>query len=1068
MRILLLLFFFLSGGCGLIYEVVWTKLFALTMGGTTYALSTVLAAFMGGLALGSRYGGKWIDRRGNPLLIYGLLEGAIGLYCLLVPWLMDFVPAILSPFYDKYYTSNLFLFGMMRFILCVLILIIPTVMMGASLPVLSKFYAGNKAKFGWEVGRLYAVNALGAGVGAFTAGFLLLPALGKSMSIYFAAMANGIICVVVISIWLITGRKNSVPASEAVSETSEAAVSNRTNDSPQTPVMPKMTGQEVRPNWGKNVLWAALLVYGINGIAGMAYQVTWTRALALSLGSSTYSFTIIVTVFIFGLALGSWIGAMLVDKLKNPAIAMGWVEVLVGYSAALAMWGLGRMPVWIAPIIGKFGSDWNTLLAVEFLLVAAILILPTVLMGAVFPLAMKTVGMCRSGVGEPVGLAYGVNTLGSIIGSIAAGFFLMPAIGLQRTIELSNALNWVAGSLLLMTAISDKGALKWVKSAAPLLLGIMLTALMPRWDKALMSSGPYIYMARFGVQSLAEEEKLLFNKDSADATISVFVKDSGLIFLRINGKTDASAHQDVIYDMATQELISHVPILIHPNPKKVCIIGLASGMTLGSATRYPVEKVDVIEIIDAIIKASDYFKYWNYNSTRDPRVKIILADGRNHLLMTKEKYDVIISEPSNQWVAGESILFTREFFELARDKLAPGGVFSCWMQGYEMSSESFTMVMRTFQSVFPNAMLWDAYATSDYMFVGSTAPMTIDPALMQKKLENQEAFNDLKRVGVPSLANLLSKLLSGQRHFMLAAGEGEIHTDNMLQLEYRGPKYLYQKKDYYGDYYKTIIRFSDDPKDFLSGAPASWPAGFIESLKREVEARNLCYSAELEIRSGYAERALILLGGAIKLAPEINLYKERYKNILNGRSTDLVKKNRVNEAVILCKRAIELMPDDAEIRTELGTAYMMIDKVEEAYEEFKKAAELNPNDFIAIYNMGFIEQKRMERESANEKFLRAIQINPKYPPALNAVGNNYAETQRIAEAEKYFRKAIEADPKYADSYTNLGRVLSQHKDEKVREEGKRYLQKAVDLNSKIEENKNDSSGGNSATVSPAK
>jgi len=1038
MKLLLLLFFFLSGACGLVYEVVWTKLFALSMGSTTYALSTVLAAFMGGLALGSWFGGKWIDRRGNPLLTYGILEGAIGLYCLIVPWLVGLIPIIMSPLYDKYYVDHLFLFGLLRFFISIVILLVPTVLMGASLPVLARYYASEKGRFGWEVGRLYAVNTLGAGVGCFSAGFFLLPLLGQRWSIYSAAFVNIGIFVVVALWWAAFERGKSI----------KAVAEGKPEIAPETAAQ-----KEPEFKWGRAVLWAALAAYAANGFAGMAYQVAWTRALTLSIGSSAYSFTIIVTIFILGLAIGGGVGARLTDRLKNPAAAMGWVEILIGFSAIWAMWGLGRLPEWMMPVVDRFSREWSTLLTVEFVLVGLLLFFPTVLMGAVFPLAIKTVGIYREGIGEPVGLAYGINTGGAILGSLAAGFLLVPAVGLQNTIAVANIVNWVAGACLLGVVGAGGVVRRWTKAAIPVAIGILVTVSIPAWDTGIMSSGPYIYAVRSGKSKISDFPELhpkymKFYKEGIDTTVTVVQFNPQYIFLKVNGKTDASTGLD---DMLTQELSAHIPMLSHPDPKKVCIVGLASGVTLGSILTHPVERVDVLEISEAVVEASDYFKDWNHNALSDARVKLIIGDGRNHLLMTQKKYDVIISEPSNPWIAGISVLFTKEFFESVRDHLTPGGVFCCWVQGYDMFPDGLRMVMRAFQSVFPEAVLWETANTQDYMLVGSLGSLRLDPATLDARMRAEKVARDLERVRTTNVSELAAKFLMGSRRFRMAAGEGEYHIDDRLQLEYRAPRYLYKSRNLYLELYKKVVRYKEHPR-VIFVPEEKWPVSAADAINREIAARDAYHNGRLEYARGNRATSQEYLLESIRLSPRNKWYQKAFKGEISYLGKKLIEEGKLDTALALYNEAVRLIPDDAELYNKLGSVYMYKEKIEKAREQFEKAVELDSWDFLAVYNLGYIHLITAEVTEAMEKFQRAVEIKVDYSMAYNGIGTIFVQQNRLSEAAEYFRKAIKYDPENADAYKNLGRIFIQdQQNRKKREKGYKYLKKALSLDPSMEQ-----------------
>jgi len=1038
MRILLLLFFFLSGACGLIYEVTWTKLFALSTGGTTYAISTVLAAFMGGLALGSRYGGKFIDRRGDPLLVYGLLEGAIGVYCLAMPFMVENIPGILSPVYNRYYMDAPVLFGLFRFIVSFVILVVPTVLMGASLPVLSRYYARKKENFGWEVGRLFSINTFGAMAGSFSAGFILLPNLGQRLSIYSAAALNITIFVIVLAYWLAKGRKLEYGLVEQ-QPAEDRPLSERRGD---------------KPGWGRLILYSVLFLYAANGFAGMAYQVAWTRALTLSLGPSAYSFSIIVTVFILGLASGSAVGARWADRLENPAAVAGFLEILIGFSAIGVIWGLGRLPLWIVPVIRNLGDNWHNLLAGEFLVVAALLIAPTFMMGAVFPLVVKAVGMCRGGIGEPVGLVYGWNTFGSIAGSIAAGFFLIPFIGLQNTISVVNVVNWVAGGFVVFVALSTRGVRRWAMAAVPLVLGLVVTFSAPRWDAAIMSSGPAL-LAKVTIpseESLRENLDVLFHKDGVDTTVTVTRLKNGVYNLKVNAKADASTH---IGDMITQVLSAHIPMTLHRNPRKVCILGLASGVSAGSVLTYPVERLDVMEISRAVVEASRYFDKWNNRPLEDPRTRLILGDGRLHLALTGEKYDVIISEPSNPWLVGESALFTREFYETVRDRLKPGGVFCGWLQGYEIPPIEFRMIMRTFQSVFPNATFWETTPTQDYMMVASTGRLNLDFSVLEKKVNRKKVRKDLRRVGVLDPAMFLSHCLMSPGRFKAAAGEGEYHTDDRLQLEYNTPKYVGKFNSFYPELFKKVVRFKDsDPLFLLEDDPGGLPVEFKKELQSRIKARDTFHFGKFQEFEGKYMQALFTQREAVELSPGNEIFKSSFEYLATRMINALTREKEYAEALSISLQAMKTLPEDPEMHNIVASLYMLMGDVDSAKEQFEKALEFDPDNPQAYYNLGFIEWKTGRREEAAEKFNIAIKSDPDYAPPYNALGTMAAEEHRLIEAEKYYRAALDKNPLYADAYVNLGKILMQHSDENKRKEGKKLVKKALELAPSLGEKEN--------------
>jgi len=1040
MRILLLLFFFLSGACGLIYEVVWTKLLALVIGSTIYSITTVLVAFMGGLALGSYIGGRIIDRKGDPLLTYGILEGLVGLYCLVTPFLIRSIEPLFAFFYNRYYTNQFLLFSLARFFLCALILIVPTTLMGATLPVLSKFFVQRRERFGWGVGRLYAFNTFGAVAGSFGSGFILLPALGKWLTIVSAASANLLICALVTAYWFMFERGREKPLAEEIAAQSGEV------------------GKPLPDNTISAALVAVVLVaYAANGFAGMSYQIAWTRALSLSFGSSAYSFSLILTVFILGLAFGSGAGARIVDRLKNPVAVFGWVEVLIGFSAIGAIYGLGRLPIWMVRVTIRYQSSWNTLLAVQFAIVLGLIFLPTFLMGTAFPLAVKLVGLGKSGVGRPVGLAYGWNTAGAILGSFVGGFIFIPLVGLQRTIIIANGINWVAGALLLGTgwAVARVKLWRWgwLVACVPIVAGAFATFKVPPWDRLLLDSGPFIYaddyiaeMKEKGLtlNQVIGENEILFYKEGVDATASVLkIRNSPILFLRLNGKTDASTGSD----MPNQELLAHIPMLMHNgDPEDVLVVGLASGVTAGSVTRYPAKRIDVVEISEAVVEASRRFNDWNYHVLENPRVNVIVGDARIHLKLTNKKYDVIISEPTNPWVAGMSTLFTGEFFESARDRLNNGGVFCCWLQAYRMRPQEFEVVIRTFGKVFPNMTMWESNPGVDYLLIGKKEPFNIDFSDIKRRMKYPEVNADLKRIDSDDVARLFSFFFMDSASLEQVSLGAEAQNDDRLQLEYRSPRNLY--KNYFPDLYLGVLRFGENPLDTrLFKSASDLPVDFKEKLNRYVESDRLYLQGIFRENRKQLEDARGLYERSFGLNPDNEAIKEKLFSILNKMGILLTGNGNYERALALYSRAAEIMPKANIVDDRIGAVYLAMGKGEAAREAFLKAYKKYPKDTLAQFNLGYIEFTKNNYPEAQKWFDAALSITPDYPEALNARGAIAANYGRIDEAASYFERAIALRPDYADAQKNLGLALVKNSRGRVKE-GIAHLKRAIELDPK--------------------
>ncbi|MGA1842612.1 MAG: fused MFS/spermidine synthase [bacterium] len=634
---LVLFFFFLSGAAGLIYEIIWTRLLRLVMGNTVFSITTVLCAFMGGLALGSFWGGKIIDRRKDPLRIFALLEGAIGVYCLMLPWIIRTTESFYRIVYQNYHTS-FYVFSLIRFLFCGILLLFPATLMGATLPVLTKFFVRAPDHIGWMVGKLYAVNTFGAVLGAFLAGFLLIPSWGVLKTIYIACLINLFIC---LCVYLI--HRRTFPLQIELNGTKPGIRSAER----QTEPWPEETGAP-----SNKLLRILLIGYGLSGFAALVYEIAWTRVLSLIIGSSIYAFSLMLTAFIFGLALGSILFSRFIDRKKDPVFSLASIEVIIGFSALAVVPLFGHLPVLIIGIILRFSHSFWLLQFVEFLLVFLLMLVPTTMMGAAFPLAIRIYTRTTAEVGSSVGRVYAANTLGSIFGSFIGAFVFIPWLGVQKSILAAVWINIIAGFIFLGLSRQLSRVRKGIIASVILIIVVVAVHLFPIWNVKLMSSGAYmnardlvLSAARTGstTEDVMKKLKVLYYKEGVSTTVTVKEDSQGHRYFLVNGKGDASTFTD----MPTQELLAHVPLLLHPHPGRVLVIGLASGVTLGSAGLYPVEHLDCVEISPAAVEASCYFDHVNHNILDDSRVELIIEDGRNHLALTDRKYDIIISEPSN-------------------------------------------------------------------------------------------------------------------------------------------------------------------------------------------------------------------------------------------------------------------------------------------------------------------------------------------------------------------------------------------------------------------------------------
>jgi spermidine synthase len=771
----LYLCFFFSGASGLVYEVVWLRWLVHVFGATTLAVSTILTAFMGGLALGSWLAGRWAARVARPLLAYGLLELAIGAYALGLPALLHAVAPTLSVF-GATEASSFAALSLARFVLAVLLLTVPTACMGATLPILAQFIAPRIEGLGSRVGRLYAVNTTGAVLGTAAAGFVLLPTVGVALTNLLAVALNVAVGVTALLVgWKVRGA--DVPAAAPAAAAAPPALG------AADPGAPDLAA--------RRTALAALAAVAVSGALSMVYEVGWTRALALVLGSSVYAFTVMLTTFLVGLAAGSYLLARRVDRLADPGMALAVIQLLIGAAAFVGLVILDELPYVFVRVFALSGGRHGLLLALEFLISGSLILLPALLAGAVFPICVRLTAAAGARVGRTVGNLYALNTVGAIVGSFAAGFVLVPSVGVRGTLVLAILLNLACAFLLFVGVPARRRSLALALAAGVPVAALAVPVLAPDWNPLTMSSGVAVYapsmqrLSRAEFQAQRQTVQLLSYEEGLTTSVSV-EEAAGHVFLRLNGKTDASTAAD----MPTQVLVGHIPLLLHQDPKDVVVIGFGSGVTIGSALRHPIRSATIVELEGAVIRAGRFFEHVNNRPLADPRARLVINDARNFLLLTRDRFDVIISEPSNPWLSGVASLFTREFFQLARDHLRPGGIFAHWLQLYSLTPEVVRTVLATFNAVFPEAVVFQTTG-GDTLLVGSLGPPQVTFHSVVRRITPPAVAEDLRRVGVRDVEELFARLVLDVEDVPRFAAGAPLNTDDNAYVEFTAPVTLY-------------------------------------------------------------------------------------------------------------------------------------------------------------------------------------------------------------------------------------------------------------------------------------
>ena len=683
--------------------------------------------------------------------------------------------------------------------------------MGGTLPVLARRLVGKVEQTRHYVANLYALNSFGAVLGAATAGFITLPLFGVYVSLLIACLLN--LCAAA----LVLG-----PARREIPLTSPTELEDK---------------QELQQQGSKSPVYysdlqyrATLVALALSGFAALGYEVLFIRVIALSFGSSTYSFSVMLISFILGISIGSAIIARV--AVKNPL----WLFGISQFCVVAALLAVTPFVAQLPYLIGlmridltdaQFGFELYQLGKVSLCLV--VLLLPTIFLGFSFPLVAQIQARRSSDLGYRIGSTYAWNTTGNVLGATLTGLVLLPQLGTLGAFHFNFLLNLLAGFLVLCVAIETSQKRRLVASALMLLItgGYLVTG--TGWLEPITMAHHHLRMkgppasaslaerARHPTTSfeawkrryVADPEKYVASYFEEDAQVTVLALDTGRrVTLNVNGKPDASTGGD----MLTQVFLGHLPAFLAPQARSALIIGHGSGITSGSLLRHPIERADIVEISSAVLNADRLFSDYNYAVLDDPRVTVYQDDAQSFLRAVPHRYDIIVSEPSNPWIAGVSGLFTREFFEIMSNKLNPGGVAAVWFHAYEQSDEDLQMVLRTIGSVFPHAFVARSPDYTDILVIASNERIEPDFAAMETRFDQPAVRNDLARIAISNLASLIIHYALTPDSYRQLIPEGPLNTVAHQRLEYSAPRSLFNSSNSF------FIRRSDP----LLSNPTLW------------------------------------------------------------------------------------------------------------------------------------------------------------------------------------------------------------------------------------------------------
>ena len=771
-----MLLFGASGCAALIYEVVWYQQLQLSIGATSVSLGILLATFMGGLCIGS----IWLPRltlKQHPLLVYAALEAGIAVCALAVH--------VLLPFLNLVYFAGAEhgLAGMLwRGLLAAVCMLPATILMGASLPAIVRWVEATPVGVAWW-GFLYGGNTLGAVLGCLVAGFYLLRVYNMAITTYVAVAINLVVAAVSFTLSKVTPPVSGDPAvGQVVAESPHGA------------------------------LWPVYLTIALSGATALGAEVVWTRLLGMLLLATVYVFSLILAVFLAGLAIGTAAGSALLKKVR-PQSALGWCQILI----ALGMFWTARsivhtLPFWNDDLL-LTQDPWHMYqLDLKRCIYA---ILPaTLFWGASFPFACAAVARPGEDSGRTAGGIYAANTLGAIFGALLVSLWMIPAIGSQATERVLLVVALLSGFVAIVPVTRRSfGVIAGL--TACLALGALLT-----WDIDPIPGELIAYGRRMALNS--GQSTILYTKEGRNSSVAISQWSNGSIYVNVNGHVEATTE---IYDMKLQRMVGHLPALLHPNPKSVLGIGFGAGVSAGTFTRYPgIQKITVCEIEPVIPPASTrYFGDQDYRVALNPKTHIVFDDARHYLMTTNEKFDIIASDPLDVFVKGTAALYSREYFDSVKRHLNPGGMFSLYVPLYETDEATIRSELKTFFDAFPYGSVWANLRDGegyDMVFMGQPDPLRIDLDTVERRYdlpEHEPVRQSLRDIGVDNLYDLFSTYTGSAADLAPYVKGAEDNTDGDLKLSYLAGWGINSNLEDY--LYRQMLKYRTSPTQVFSGSP---------------------------------------------------------------------------------------------------------------------------------------------------------------------------------------------------------------------------------------------------------
>ncbi len=913
--------FFLSGSTALVYEICWIRKSSLIFGTTIFAASTVFAVFFAGLALGSYFAGKLSHKITRPLLVYAFLEIGLGILALCNPMLFTLSERLYGLVYPFLY-HNFILLSCTRFIIISLLLLPPTVVMGTTLPLFCKHYTTTDKKISLSIGLLYGVNTLGAVTGCLLCGFYLIPHLGTTPSILLSGCCNLCIGILVWALLRKTKDRDAFSTDIKQTDTETHSQGIRSKD---------------LKKWHYTI---GVLFFGC-GFATLGYEIIWMRFLSLIIHNTVYTYTVTLAVTLSGIVLGSIVTGFSADLFKRKALVFGCVQILYGLVVLI--------------ILLQSPDRWLKIFDVQdikiILLISSIIIfLPAFLSGISFPLVIRMVIKEPEHTGTEVGIMSAVNTFGGIAGSLVTGFILLTLFGLHKSILILTGINLLIGSIALI--LLDKRLHPAIKFTLPVISLIAWLVI------------PKITGTQLPKDFLGYNKNLIDFKEGLSANLAV-IQNNNMLHLEIDRLWQGTNKKN------HQTMAAHVPMLLHPNPKRILNIGIGVGQTASRFLYYPIDRLDCIDIEQELFTIVR--KHFPSDWMDDKRVNFIIEDGRNYITYTDNTYDLISIEIGQTFRPHLASFYTAEFYHHVKNHLHEDGIVCQFVSLACLGFNEFRSAIRTFIEVFPQSILW--FNNDEFLLIGSVSnPVTLAQSRIDRIVSDSILYNDLSvsywggqkyRLHNPEV--FMAGFLCGADSLNQLTTQAPLYHDNRPVLEYQAAGN--QSNPPYIDRIKPFLESPQNITDFVM------PDSMVAKIN-EIRTYNIGNVIAAALFKHYETKQQ-----DIRILLEAYRYNPMHVSINFFLGLAFSRMNKSDKAFHHFNTVLSLQPNHARTHGQLAYLYMKMGIINQSAKHYTKLIEINPFDVHAYNNLGVLYLKQYRFEEALKQFSKALSLKPDYTGA---------------------------------------------------------------------------------------